>query len=104
MIQSAHVGVGIYGKEGNSAAQFSDYAVPKFKHLRRLMFWHGRNFGHNLSQFIYWNIFKNTIRTSVLFWHQLSNGYSGNIFYEGIFIWSYNVVCTNLALGFFVLD
>ena len=30
MIQSAHVGVGIYGKEGNQAASFSDYAIPNF--------------------------------------------------------------------------
>lgn len=28
MIQQAHIGVGIYGKEGNQAACFADYAVP----------------------------------------------------------------------------
>jgi magnesium-transporting ATPase (P-type) len=27
MIESAHVGVGIMGKEGNQAASFSDFAV-----------------------------------------------------------------------------
>jgi len=61
MIQSAHVGVGIYGKEGNAAASFSDYAIPKFKHLRRLMFWHGTNFGHNLSSFMFWCVFKSCL-------------------------------------------
>jgi P-type E1-E2 ATPase len=30
MIQSASIGVGIMGKEGNQAAQFSDYAIPNF--------------------------------------------------------------------------
>jgi len=30
------------GKEGNQAAAFSDYALPNFKGLRRLMLWHGR--------------------------------------------------------------
>ena len=30
MIQSAHVGIGIMGKEGNQAAAFSDYSVPNY--------------------------------------------------------------------------
>ena len=30
MIISAHVGVGILSKEGNSAAAFGDYAMPDF--------------------------------------------------------------------------
>ena len=42
MIQSSHIGVGIMGKEGNQAAQFSDYAIPNFQGLNRLVFWHGR--------------------------------------------------------------
>lgn len=44
MIQKAHIGIGIMGKEGNQAAQFADFAVPEFQHLRRLMFWHGGPF------------------------------------------------------------
>ena len=28
MIQQAHIGVGVFGKEGNQAACFSDYAIP----------------------------------------------------------------------------
>lgn len=27
MIQKAHIGIGIRGKEGNQAASFSDYAI-----------------------------------------------------------------------------
>ena len=30
MIQTASIGVGIMGKEGNQAAQFSDYSIPNF--------------------------------------------------------------------------
>ena len=30
MIQSAHIGIGIMGMEGNQAAAFSDYAIPNF--------------------------------------------------------------------------
>ena len=42
MIQTANIGVGLMGKEGNQAATFSDFAIPNFKDLRRLMFYHGR--------------------------------------------------------------
>ncbi len=28
MIQQSNIGIGIFGKEGNQAAAFSDYAIP----------------------------------------------------------------------------
>ena len=44
MLQIAKIGIGIIGKEGSAAANFSDIAVPTFEGLRRLMFYHGRRF------------------------------------------------------------
>jgi phospholipid-transporting ATPase len=41
MIQVAHVGVGIYGREGSQAAQSADFAIPRFRHLIRLLAVHG---------------------------------------------------------------
>ncbi len=40
------------GKEGNQASSFADYAVPRFKDLRRALFWHGSSFGLRLGQVI----------------------------------------------------
>jgi phospholipid-translocating P-type ATPase (flippase) len=37
MIQVAHVGIGVYGREGSHAAQSSDFAVPRFRDLVRLL-------------------------------------------------------------------
>ena len=37
MIQEAHVGLGIMGKEGRAAVRSADFAFAKFKHLRRLV-------------------------------------------------------------------
>lgn len=31
MFQQAHVGIGIYGKEGKEAVRAADYALPNFK-------------------------------------------------------------------------
>jgi len=42
MIQEADVGVGIFGKEGKQAALSSDFSINEFKHLKKLLFWHGR--------------------------------------------------------------
>lgn len=42
MIQTAHVGIGLYGKEGEQAASFSDYALPEFRFMQRLLLSHGR--------------------------------------------------------------
>lgn len=42
MIKTAHVGIGIMGKEGNQASSFSDYGVADFRSLRKLVMWHGR--------------------------------------------------------------
>ena len=52
MIEEAHVGIGIMGAESNQAAQFSDFAVGEFKHIRRLMFWHGRGQGGKTSSLL----------------------------------------------------
>ncbi|KAI9183176.1 putative aminophospholipid-translocase [Blastocladiella emersonii ATCC 22665] len=43
MIQAAHVGVGIVGKEGRQASLAADFSVTQFSHLTRLILWHGRN-------------------------------------------------------------
>lgn len=63
MIQKAHVGIGIFGKEGYQAAGCSDYAIGQFKFLRRLMFVHGRWNGIRLSNFMLFFFHKNIVFT-----------------------------------------
>ena len=41
MIQEAHVGIGIFGKEGRIAAMSADFAVGQFKFLKRILIVHG---------------------------------------------------------------
>ncbi|KAI9763285.1 MAG: hypothetical protein M1840_000767 [Geoglossum simile] len=42
MIQEAHVGIGITGKEGLQAARSSDYSIAQFRFLLKLLLVHGR--------------------------------------------------------------
>lgn len=55
MIQAAHVGIGIQGREGRQAALAADFSLQQFSHLGRLVLWHGRNCymrSATLSQFV----------------------------------------------------
>ena len=42
MLNVAHVGIGIRGREGLQAARASDYSIAKFCYLKNLLFYHGR--------------------------------------------------------------
>jgi len=42
MILESNVGIGIVGKEGKQASLASDFSINEFRHLRRLILWHGR--------------------------------------------------------------
>lgn len=55
MIQQAHAGIGIPGKEGMQASLAADFSITSFSHLTRLLLWHGRNSykrSARLSQFV----------------------------------------------------
>jgi P-type E1-E2 ATPase len=78
MIQSASIGVGIMGKEGNQAAQFSDYAIPNFQGINKLVFVHGMPFGQRMIIFLIpMNLFKGLIYCTGTFVANFYNGFSG---------------------------
>lgn len=57
MIQSANVGVGIFGNEGLQAAMNSDFAICKFHHLKRLLFVHGaQNYERSATMLLYFTM------------------------------------------------
>jgi phospholipid-translocating ATPase len=43
MIQAAHVGIGIVGKEGKQASLAADFSLTQFCYLPKLILYHGRN-------------------------------------------------------------
>ena len=94
MIQEAHIGVGIKGKEGMQASRAADYSMGEFQHLRRLLAVHGR-FSYiraagviNLS--FYKNIFFST--TQILF--QFFCFASGTTFHNQWIVTSWNAILT----------
>ena len=61
MIQEAHIGVGISGKEGRQAVNNSDFAIGQFRFLKRLLLKHGRRNYRRMSKVIVYSFFKNIV-------------------------------------------
>ncbi|CAB3404149.1 unnamed protein product [Caenorhabditis bovis] len=78
MIQAAHVGIGIAGKEGLQAAMACDFAIARFRFLSRLLLVHGHWSYHRLSVTFLYFLYKNTNCVFTLFFYQFFNGYSGS--------------------------
>lgn len=88
------------GKEGNQAAAFSDYAIPRFKDMRRLLFWHGRPYGVRMLRFVLFCTFKSMINATTKYCQQWENGYSGHQPVDGLMLSLYNVTMTVWFLMF----
>lgn len=107
MIQEAHVGIGITGKEGLQAARTSDYSIAQFRFLTKLLLVHGR-----------WNYIRVCKYTLGTFWkemlfyltqalYQRWAGYTGTSLYESWSLSMFNTLFTSLPvifLGIFEQD
>ena len=105
MIQTAHIGIGILGKEGNQAASFSDYSIAEFRSLRKLILWHGRQFGQGATGFVCTCIFKNIAFSVALTVFNFYAGFSGLQPIDSVFWLSYNLIVTTWQMGWtFLMD
>jgi len=98
MIQKAHIGVGILGKEGRQAADASDYAIVEFKHLWKLLTVHGRWSLKRNAFFIHFFFYKNVAFTLVQFWFAFFSGFSGQTFWDDGYLLVYNSAITAVGI------
>ena len=103
MIQSAHIGFGIQGNEGNAAASFSDYAITKYEDLKRLMFWHGRGFAFRASSFSMWFVYKGMLFSVPILLFNCDAGFSGLTYIPDWYFALYEVCLTTFAIFFYLL-
>ena len=66
MIQKAHVGVGISGREGMQAVMASDFAMARFKFLVRLLLVHGHWSYSRLANMMLYFFYKNVVGTDIM--------------------------------------
>ena len=79
MIQSAHIGVGIMGREGAQAVRAADYAFGEFRHLRRLLTVHGRYNYLRMSGLIYYSFYKNLVFITIQWWFGFVSLWTGQV-------------------------
>ncbi|KAM3936525.1 phospholipid-transporting ATPase IK-like [Leptodactylus fuscus] len=76
MLKTAHIGVGIIGKEGLQAVLASDFAMAQFSYLQRLLFFHGRLSYVRTSKFLCFYHYKTFASLFHNLWFGFFNGFS----------------------------
>ncbi|XP_014957338.3 phospholipid-transporting ATPase VA isoform X1 [Ovis aries] len=96
MIQVADVGVGISGQEGMQAVMASDFAVPKFRYLERLLIVHGHWCYSRLANMVLYFFYKNTMFVGLLFWFQFYCGFSASAMIDQWYLIFFNLLFSSL--------
>ena len=98
MIRAANIGIGLYGQEGMGAVQASDYGLPEFRMLRRLLFVHGRYNYIRITNMILYFFYKNVIFTIPRFVFGFYSGFSSQRLFDDAYVALYNFAFTALPL------
>uniref|UniRef100_A0A8C0QBA0 Phospholipid-transporting ATPase n=2 Tax=Canis lupus familiaris TaxID=9615 RepID=A0A8C0QBA0_CANLF len=96
MIQVADVGVGISGQEGMQAVMASDFAVPRFRYLERLLIVHGHWCYSRLANMVLYFFYKNTMFVGLLFWFQFYCGFSASAMIDQWYLIFFNLLFSSL--------
>nr|XP_023656655.1 probable phospholipid-transporting ATPase VA [Paramormyrops kingsleyae] len=92
MIQVADVGVGISGQEGMQAVMASDFALPRFQYLQKLLLVHGHWCYSRLANMILYFFYKNAMFVALIFWYQFYCGFSGSAMIDQWFLIFFNLM------------
>lgn len=107
MIQEAHVGIGITGREGLQAARSSDYSIAQFRFLLKLLLVHGRWFYIRISKYILATFYKEMLFYLTQAMYQGYCGYTGTSLHEQWSLSMFNTLFTSLpvlVIGIFDKD
>uniref|UniRef100_A0A3B4B0B6 Phospholipid-transporting ATPase n=1 Tax=Periophthalmus magnuspinnatus TaxID=409849 RepID=A0A3B4B0B6_9GOBI len=97
MILEAHVGI-IKGKEGRQAVRNSDYAIPKLKHLKKLLLAHGHLYYVRIAHLVQYFFYKNLCFILPQFLYQFFCGYSQQPLYDAAYLTMYNICFTSMPI------
>jgi len=103
MIQEAHVGLGIYGKEGRNAALSADFAFAKFKFVKRLLLVHGYLYYTRSANLVQYFFYKNLAFVICQFYYAFLNAFSVSSLYDAIVLTMYNIFFTSAPIFLFGL-
>ncbi|KAK4170067.1 hypothetical protein QBC43DRAFT_251043 [Cladorrhinum sp. PSN259] len=98
MLSSAHIGIGISGREGLQAARVADYSIAQFRFLAKLLLVHGRWNYSRTAKFVlstFWKEFFFSVPSAI---YQRYNGYTGTSLYESASLLVSTTVFTSLCV------
>lgn len=104
MIQEAHCGVGIVGKEGKQASLAADFSITEFHHLRFLLLWFGRLSHKNTASICLFVFHRGMIIAFMQYIFCLLFYYSPVPLYNGFLVMGYTSIYTNFPVFSLLLD
>lgn len=105
MIQEAHIGVGIAGKEGTQAVLAAEFTIAQFAYLKFLLLVHGKYAYKRISFFLLYYFYKNFTMEICEAWFAIYSGFSGQIYYLDWIPSFFNLFWTSWpCLAFFAID
>ncbi|KAI6242235.1 Phospholipid-transporting ATPase [Aphelenchoides fujianensis] len=78
------------------AVMASDFAISRFRFLRKLLLVHGHWNYYRLANAILYFLDKNAVFVLVIFWEQLFNGFSSGFFIDPIYSMLYPIIFTSV--------
>lgn len=98
MIQEAHVGLGVMGKEGRAAVRAADFAFAKFRHLKRVLLVHGHWYYVRAATLVQYFFYKNVAAFTAQLLFAFYSNYSTQSIYDSVNLTLYNITFTSLPI------
>ncbi|XP_071484372.1 phospholipid-transporting ATPase IF-like [Diadema antillarum] len=98
MIQEAHLGLGIMGKEGRQAVRCSDYAFSRFKFLLRILLVHGQWYYHRMAITVQYFFYKNFAFITCQFYFSFFSEMSEQPMFDSMYLTLYNITFCALPI------
>jgi len=104
MIQEAHVGVGLSGKEGLQAARAADFSFAKFKYLQPLLLVHGHYSYMRTCYIVQYCYYKSILLSFCQIFFNFYALFSGSTYWNSFMLAAWNGMFTVVTVFAYVLD
>uniref|UniRef100_A0A2A4JGX5 Phospholipid-transporting ATPase n=1 Tax=Heliothis virescens TaxID=7102 RepID=A0A2A4JGX5_HELVI len=98
MIQEAHVGFGILGREGHQAGRSADFAITKFSMIKKMLLVMGHWYYQRLATLIQYFFYKNLVLGNIMFLFQIHTVFSTQSIFDSMYLTFYNLVFTSVPV------
>ncbi|KAG5468306.1 hypothetical protein LSCM1_02285 [Leishmania martiniquensis] len=104
MLQAAHVGVGVKGREGSQAKLAADFAIGQFRFLSKLILVHGHTAYQRTAMIVQQSFWKTVLIAWVQVLFNMSTDFSGVSYWDSLSLTLYNAIPTVPVTFLCVMD